>query len=122
MLKLTARILPGLITVALGFSAAFVSAEPGPNDPNNALDRAIGDRPASGGFEDRRRQADDLLLRARRAMAENDLDAANQLLAQVESLDVQYSPLQMGDTPRKLRRELDKMYQAAGRQPSQAGR
>ena len=55
-------------------------------------------------------------------MAENNLDAANQLITQAESLDVQYNPLYLGDTPRKLRRELDKRYQAAGRMPTSSGR
>ncbi len=119
MLKSTAKILPGLFTVALGFSAALVSAEPLSNGPTNMLDRASADRPTASGFEDRRRQADDLMLRARRAMAENDLDAANRLLAEAESLDVPYSPLHLGDTPRRLRRELDARYQAAGREPGQ---
>lgn len=123
MLKSTARILPGLFTVALGFSAALVSAQPGPTGPANMLDRANADRPGASGSEDRRRQADDLMLRARRAMAENDLDAANRLLTQAESLDVSYSPLHLGDTPRRLRRDLEARYQAAGRQPGQpAGR
>lgn len=117
MLKLTARILPGLITVALGVSAALVWAEPGSNDPGAAIHRASPPRPLAGSMEDRRRQADDLLQRARRAMAHNDLDAASQLLAQSESLDVQYSPLHLGDTPSKLRRDLDRQYQAAGRLP-----
>lgn len=120
MLKSTARILPGLFTVALGFSAALVSAEPGPTGTANMLDRANADRPGASGFEDRRRQADDLMLRARRAMAENDLDAANQLLTQAESLDVPYSALHLGDTPRRLRRDLDARYQTAGRQPGRA--
>jgi len=121
VVKLTARILPGLITALLGLSPALLSAEPGASDPIASLDKASADRPAAGSVEDRRRQADDLMLRARRALAENDLDAANQLTAQAETLDVPYSPLEFGDTPRKLRRELEKRYQAAGRLPSQPG-
>ena len=119
MLKSTARILPALFTVALGFSAALVSAQPRPNGSGSAFDRTIADQPAASNVEERRRQADDLMLRARRAMAENDLEAAYQLLTQAEALDVPYSALHLGDTPRRLRRDLEARYQAAGLQPGQ---
>lgn len=116
-MKLTARILPGLITVALGLMATSLSAEPRTGDANAAIDGAGTSRPVAGTVEQRRRQSDDLLLRARRALAENDLDAASQLVSQAEALDVPYSPLEFGDTPRKLRRELEKRQQAVRRLP-----
>jgi len=61
-----------------------------------------------------RRQCDDLLRRARQAMAENDLQAAETLLAQAESLHVEYSPLYPGDTPKKLRNDLQKRLGRSG--------
>ena len=110
MLRTTARILPGLIGVALALSAALAAAERVPNDPSS------GNR-----LEDKRLQADDLLRRARQAMAENDLAAASQLIDQADSLGVQYSPFFLGDTPRTLRRELDRKVQASGRAASRSG-
>jgi general secretion pathway protein D len=48
-------------------------------------------------------------------MAENNLDAAGALVAQAEAMGVQYSPLHLGDTPAKARRELDRRQQSPGR-------
>ncbi len=59
-----------------------------------------------------RAQCDDLLRRARQAMAENDLQAARALLGQAEALGVEYGPLYPGDTPQKLRRDLERKAQA----------
>jgi len=117
VVKLTARILPGLITVALGLMATSLSAEPRTGDANAGTDGAGTSRPVAGTVEQRRHQSDDLLLRARRALAENDLDAASRLVSQAEALEVPYSPLEFGDTPRKLRRELEKRQQAVQRLP-----
>jgi len=115
VLKTTARMLPGLIAVALGASLARVSAEPLTGDLGAGLERSGAARSAGLRFEDKRQQADDLLRRARAAMTENDLETADRLIAQAEALDVQYSPMYLGDTPRKLRRELDRKSPAAGR-------
>jgi general secretion pathway protein D len=54
-----------------------------------------------------RRQCDDLLARARQAIAERNYDGAEQLLQQAESLGVKYPPLYLGDTPEKVRRALE---------------
>lgn len=110
MLRTTARILLGLIGVALALSAALVVAEPVPNDPSP------GNR-----LEDKRLQADDFLRRARQAMAENDFAAASQLIDQADSLGVQYSPFFLGDTPKTLRRELDRKAQGSGRIATRSG-
>jgi general secretion pathway protein D len=54
-------------------------------------------------------------------MAENDLAAAGELIAQADALQVPYGVLFMGDTPRKLRIELDHRLKLAATAP-QAGR
>ncbi len=69
-----------------------------------------GERPAVTA-DQLRAQCDDLLRRARQAMAENDLQAARALLSQAEALGVPYPPLYPGDTPQKLRRDLDRKTQ-----------
>ncbi|MCS7238323.1 MAG: general secretion pathway protein GspD [Thermoguttaceae bacterium] len=69
-------------------------------------------RPSTATPDQLRAQCDDLLRRARQAMAENDLQAARALLSQAEALGVQYPPLYPGDTPQKLRRDLDRKTQA----------
>lgn len=54
-----------------------------------------------------RHQCDDLLARARQAIAERNYEGAEQLLRQAEQLGVKYPPLYLGDTPEKVRRALD---------------
>lgn len=55
-----------------------------------------------------RAQCADLLQRARQAISEGKLSDAETLIGQAESLNVQYEPLYTGDTPARLRRELDR--------------
>jgi len=64
-------------------------------------------------------QAEDLLQRARQAMAQNDLAAAETLIAQAEALGVSYGPLHFGDTPRAAMRELTERRAAASGQRGQ---
>ncbi|MGD0382783.1 MAG: hypothetical protein ABSA77_04615, partial [Thermoguttaceae bacterium] len=57
---------------------------------------------------------------ARQAMAENDLIAAESLIAQAEALGVEYNSFHLGDTPKKARRDLERKRSAAGpTKPSQ---
>ena len=121
MLKTTARMLPGLIAIALAVSLARASAEPVTSDPNAAFDIGSAARPGGFRFDDKRQQADDLLRRARQAMTENDLETADRLISQAEALDAPYSPMSFGDTPKKLRRELDRKLQATGRLAGRPG-
>src|SRR5262249_2929512 len=70
-----------------------------------------------------RADCDALLARARQAMKEGKLDAANSFLTQAESLKVEYGVLHFGDTPKKLRAEMKQARrgakQAAVRRPSE---
>ncbi|MGQ9504447.1 MAG: hypothetical protein ACUVQR_06025 [Thermogutta sp.] len=58
-----------------------------------------------------RSQCDDLLARARQALAEGNLNGAEQLLQQAEQLGVTYPPLYLGDTPAKVRKALENARQ-----------
>lgn len=106
----TARILTGLIAAVLGFSSARIQAAPPSNGMNatvgSAAGLSTGDR-----TEERRRQCDDLLRRARQAMAEDNLEAAASLISQAEGMNVPY-PLPFGDTPAKARRDLERRAEA----------
>ena len=108
MLKTTARMLPGFIAVALGVSLARVSAEPLAGDPGAASDRGSMGQSDGLRFDDKRQQSDELLRRARQAMSERDWETADRMIAQAEGLDAQYSPMYSGDTPKRLRRELER--------------
>ena len=74
--------------------------------------------PAEQISQDTRQQTADLLRRARQAMAENDLAAADSLISQAEALGVQYNPLYMGDTPKKARHDLDRKRNVSAATPS----
>jgi general secretion pathway protein D len=110
VLKTTARSLPTWIAVAVGFfialdldGAGLRAEEPSPGSVGSTQNAA-----------DARSQADDLVRRARQAMAENDLDAAGVLITQAETLGAQYGPLHLGDTPQRARRDLERMLSPGG--------
>ena len=112
-MKPTARILAGAIAVALGCSVTLTLAQDrsaggyAPGRP--ATTQPHGIRPDTA-----RRQCDDLLARARQAIEENDLQAADALVSQAESHGVQYGRLYMGDTPKRVRADLERRLQASG--------
>ncbi len=115
-MKPTARILTGLTAVALGFcvDVAWAQAPAG----HGASQGARGtDRQPAATDDQIRRLCDDLLARARQAMAENDLEAAGSLITQAETLGVDYSPLYFGDTPKKARRDFERQSSTGGRTP-----
>lgn len=108
MLKSTARILSGLMVLALGFPVAgYLAGTQLRGDDAAARRPAVAQNP-----EEARRQCDELLHRARQAMAENDVRAAEALIGQAEALGVEYGSLYLGDTPKKARRDLERRLQA----------
>ena len=107
MLKTTARILPELVAVALGLSAVLAYGQA----PQAGSAPLYGSPAASSTPEEARRRCDDLLQRARQAMTEGDLAAARTLVDQAERLGVDYGPLHLGDTPKRLRAELEQSLQ-----------
>jgi general secretion pathway protein D len=81
-----------------------------------ALAAADDQRPgaAPGVGQDNSQKAADLLRRARTAMDESNFSAAESCIAQAESLNVEYSAFNLtGDTPKKLRKELERKRNAA---------
>jgi hypothetical protein len=60
-----------------------------------------------------RREAEALMARAREALKQGDLQTAESQVAGLEKMNVQYGVLHLGDTPRKLRADLE----AAQRSP-----
>jgi hypothetical protein len=93
--------LTGLLAVVwFGSTAITLAQEARFADPTAATSD-----PAAGG-DQRHAAADELLRQARLAMADNNLSAADQLISRAEALDVRYGLLYSGDTPAKLRREL----------------
>lgn len=58
------------------------------------------------------KEADELLAKARKAMAEGNLELADTLVARAEKLNPNYGVLHTGDTPKKARDELRKKLAA----------
>ncbi|HEX4142821.1 MAG TPA: hypothetical protein VHY91_04660 [Pirellulales bacterium] len=79
---------PWLCTVALGQTAV---RQPG--------------RPRSTPAE--RREVEKLLAEARQAMEDGRYETADSLISRAEALQVEFSVLHLGDTPKKARRDLD---------------
>ena len=82
MLKTTARIVPGLISVVLGCSVGVSIAGPLSIGNDVSMGAAGASQTASDRSDEARRRCDGLLERARQAMAESDLKSAESLLAQ----------------------------------------
>ncbi len=115
-MKTTARILIGWIAVACCLSAASATAEdrltmlrPG----TTATNAATAETEAG-----KRQQVDDLVRRARQAIAENQLDVAEQLVRQAEAIDVKYTALDhFRDNPQKVRQALEQKRGSKGASP-----
>ena len=120
-MKTTARILIGLISAALGFSVALSFADQWSTGNDTSLGRVGAGQVAGHRAEDARRRSDDLLRRARQAIAEDNLEAASSLVSEASSLAVDYGRLYTGETPQKVQRDLDRKLQAAGNFPHGLG-
>ena len=118
-MKTTPNALVGCITFAMVFWAVTAAA----GVPDCTLAARLGaaaleqSASAENNSKDKNRQAADLLHRARQAMAENDLSAADALISKAEALDVRYSRFHMGETPKKARRDLERKRNSAGASP-----
>ena len=117
-MKKTAKILTGLISIALGLSVPLSFAGQWSAESDTSLVRSGGDQTFGNRSEEARRRSDDLLQRARQAMAENDLKSADSLVSQAEALGVDYGTFHRGDTPMRARRDLERKLKAAGSSPT----
>jgi len=128
-LKTTANALVGCIALAMIITTSTAVAGPLGDAPENWLGSVLlgqsstADSPAAKNTapKNKGKQVADLLRRARQAMAENDLSTAESLVSQAEGLGVTYNVFYMGDTPKKVRRDLQRKQEAdaAPHKPSQ---
>jgi general secretion pathway protein D len=95
-----------LSTLAILFTTTQVSAETATNSTGGNASTG-----RSGSFT--QGDIDQLLANARQAMAQGDLAKAESLLKQAEAAKPKYPVLHFGDTPARLRRDLEKLV--AGR-------
>ncbi len=116
-MKTTSWILIGC--VAAGLASHTVPAWAG---PHRGMAQALVALAISGQLgggdessEDSRQEVLDLLARARQAMAKGNLESAESFLARAESKNVNFGVLHLGDTPKKVRRDLNKVKKTQGR-------
>lgn len=77
--------------------------------------------PAATAPANPQQEADQLLALARRAMTEGNLEIAGSYLARAESLQPKYPVYHLGETPKKLRDDLQKMQAvAAAKEPARS--
>jgi general secretion pathway protein D len=125
---MTAKLLTGAMIVVLAALASTADAGPMSEAAMATLATVVVAQtaPANPLPPDRQAQTQDLLRRARQAMAENDLGAAEALIAQAESLGVDYNLFYMGDTPKRARKDLEQRKATAaapaGNPPFGSGR
>jgi len=123
-LKTSIRILAGWIAATASLSAGTAVAGPlgGTTEILVATAGLAQVAPSASDSKDKRQQSTELLRQARQAMAEDDLAAAESLISAAEALEVQYGLLHVGDTPKKARRDLDRLRSAAAKSPARSSR
>jgi general secretion pathway protein D len=110
-LKTTTKTLVGGIAIVLVLAVRTLTAAPLDGMTETLLTAAgFGQLGSTNNpSEDSRQKTADLLQRARKAMAENDLVAADALISQAETLGVKQNIFYRGDTPEKARHDLDRI-------------
>jgi general secretion pathway protein D len=99
--------LPALLVFALGVASAdAVIAASHPGVHLVALAEALGQTSKSKATTDRQ-EVESLMVRARAAIKERNFDAADSLISSAEKRKVEFSFFHLGDTPKKLRADLN---------------
>ena len=116
-MKTAEKIYLSVFTSALGLLIAFgiTATRSTADDSSSPQTTTVQDSQTA------RQQSDDLLRRARQAMAENDLQSAGKLISQAETLAVRYGPIHLGDTPQKAGRDLKRKLAERNSTPSKGG-
>ncbi|MBL9081372.1 MAG: hypothetical protein JNK76_06170 [Planctomycetales bacterium] len=102
------------------FCYSFMQAPARAGTFDSALPALVAVLPGQADSDAARKQVDDLLGRARQAMNEGNLETADSLVGRAEGLNVSYGMFHTGDTPKKVRRDLEKAREARGGKPAAA--
>ena len=104
----------GLIVSALGIlQAATVMASGFHAVQLAALSESLGQTNRPKGAD--RKEAEALVAQSRAAMKKGDLDEAESLAMRAEALTVEFSMFHLGDTPKKLRADLNAAHKRVGK-------
>lgn len=119
----TSRLLIGSFILSLALPGSGADAVPPADIGVWCVGTSLAGQTAksTGSARQRRREVDGLLKRARKAMKAGQRDAADKLIKKAEALDAPYGFIYLGDTPKKARRDLEKMRASANgpKRPSQ---
>ena len=112
----TAKLFAGCVTTGVTFAASLALAAPSPIAFQALASETVVSQKGGDSAAERRREADDLLRRARQAMKEGRLDAADELVVRAEKLHVASESIfaRWVDTPEKIRKELTLLRAATG--------
>ncbi|HEY2838910.1 MAG TPA: hypothetical protein VGJ26_07170 [Pirellulales bacterium] len=114
-MNITNRFLLGAVAAGVLFSTRSALANSGAVAAWMAL--SVSGQSAKAAA-DPRKECLSLVAQSRRAMTEGDWNAADALLKQAELLNLNFGRLQLGDTPAKARRDLERHRPATAKKPS----
>lgn len=97
--------------------AGMAMAGPHSSSLSGLWGAAVAGQTGGANIDDERREAADLLGRARNAMKEGKLELADSLVSRAEKLNVSYGRLHLGDTPKKARGDLNRLLKSKGGSP-----
>ena len=107
------RIITGWIAtlLAMGVAPAWTAAHPA--DARLMLGSAVvGQATSDDSPETVRQKTVDLCKRARQAMDEGRYETADSLLGRAEAMNANFGMMYFGDTPKKVRRDLERMHRS----------
>lgn len=102
-MKTTAQQIAGIVALVCGLGPAVLHGAP----PQGAGPVLLAAAVVGESGDAARERVDQLLTRARGAMREGDLKAAEKLIEQAEGENVRYGLFHLGDTPAKARQDLE---------------
>ena len=111
-----AKMIAGCVASGVTLVASLALAAPPPVAFHALASESVVGQKGGDSATERRREADDLLRRARQAMKEGRLDAADELVARAEKLNVTSESIfaRFVDSPDKVRKELTTLRKASG--------
>ncbi|HVW39186.1 MAG TPA: hypothetical protein VHB99_17845, partial [Pirellulales bacterium] len=113
-MKTTSRILTAWTATGITLVAGMAKAGPHSSSLSGLWGAAVAGQTGAANVDEQRREAADLLGRARNAMKEGKLELADSLVMRAEKLNVSYGRLHLGDTPKKARADLNRLLKTSG--------
>ncbi|HXT60959.1 MAG TPA: hypothetical protein VN699_20130, partial [Pirellulales bacterium] len=113
-MKTTSRIFTAWTATGIILAAGTASAGAPSSSLSGLWGASIVGQAGGASVEDKKRAVADLLGSARKAMKEGRLETADSLVSRAEAMDVRYSKLHLGDTPKKARADLNRVLKSKG--------